>query len=202
MKIATGDYAGQIILWKSENGEKIKEIGEAHRSRVFCLAFSPDSKKLASGGYDDKAKLWNLEKACEAIGDPLAGHRDSVYSVGFSADGETLVSGGCDSQIIIWSVKDQKKIGNPLTSHSSAVSCVTFTPDGKKVISGSKDKSIIIWDVESQKPVDQVQIHMQDINYLQLLPGGKQIVSASNDTVKIWDFEIFGLQKDLKGHED
>ena len=77
-----------------------------------------------------------------------------------------------------------------------------FTSDGKKVISGSRDKSIIVWDVDSQKPIDQVQIHRNQVDCLLLLPGGKQIISASDDVVKIWNFEIFGLQKDLKGHED
>lgn len=94
--LATADYGGKIILWKTEDGEKIKEIPEAHRSRIFCLAFSRDSKKLASGGYDDKAKLWNLEKNYEAIGEALSGHRDSVFSVSFSDDGKTLVSGSAD----------------------------------------------------------------------------------------------------------
>jgi len=53
---------------------------------------------LASGGYDDTAKIWNIEKNFEAICD-LRGHKDTVHSLCFYKAGEEerLISGGADN---------------------------------------------------------------------------------------------------------
>ena len=59
---------------------------------VYGLAFSPDGKKLISGGLDSIAILWDVEtqhrcstgwKAIEAM----------IHAVGFTPDGQRAVTG-------------------------------------------------------------------------------------------------------------
>ena len=69
-----------------------------HLLNVQSVAFSPDSKTLASGSDDNTIILWNLATG-EQLMDPLIGHTDYVFSVAFSPDG-TLASGSFDSTII------------------------------------------------------------------------------------------------------
>jgi WD40 repeat protein len=71
---------------------------------VNSLAFSPDGRILASGGYDSSVILWDPQRG-QRIGEPLKIPGGSgVNSVAFSPDGRILVSGGDDGSVILWDV--------------------------------------------------------------------------------------------------
>jgi WD40 repeat protein len=69
---------------------------------VWCLAFSPDGKLLASGSSDRTIKLWDVATGKERA--TLRGHAGEVSSVCFSPDGKVLASGGDDRTIKLWDV--------------------------------------------------------------------------------------------------
>ncbi len=74
-----------------------------HSLYVNSVAFSPDSKYLASGSHDDTVKLWSVESQKEVT--TMKGHSSSVYSVAFSPDGKYLASGSEDNTVKLWSVE-------------------------------------------------------------------------------------------------
>jgi WD40 repeat protein len=67
--VATGGEDGTIRCWRVDTGKQFCEI-QAHgigkrqdgdqRKDVFALSFSPDGKKLASGGRDTAVKVWDV----------------------------------------------------------------------------------------------------------------------------------------------
>lgn len=68
---------------------------------VNSVAFSPNSKQIASASSDRTIRLWDTRTG-EAVGEPLEGHFGGVLSVAFSPDGKQIVSGSYDETVRIW----------------------------------------------------------------------------------------------------
>ncbi|HLJ91146.1 MAG TPA: TIR domain-containing protein [Candidatus Angelobacter sp.] len=54
-----------VKLYEVAGGKVVRSLA-GHKDKVYCLAFSPDGKLLASGSEDSKAKLWRWEGAAGA----------------------------------------------------------------------------------------------------------------------------------------
>mgnify|MGYP001566767609 FL=1 len=69
-------------------------------SRVASVAFSPDSKQVASGLGNRTVQLWNA--ATGVALQTLKGHSGLVSSVAFSPDSKQVVSGSGDETVRLW----------------------------------------------------------------------------------------------------
>jgi WD40 repeat protein len=63
--VATGDDEGNITFFEGNDAKGFAEIPtmyirKAHDGLVSDLDFSPDSKRLVSGGFDKRVKVWTL----------------------------------------------------------------------------------------------------------------------------------------------
>jgi WD40 repeat protein/serine/threonine protein kinase/tetratricopeptide (TPR) repeat protein len=111
---ARGEAYGEIILWDlAARRERARLRG--HRSVVWSLAFSPDGKTLASGGFDYLAKLWNATTGQELA--TLEGHKSTVLCVAFAPDGKTLATGSYDHTIKLWAAPPPTVTLPPWTQH-------------------------------------------------------------------------------------
>jgi hypothetical protein len=67
---------------------------------VYSVAFSPDGKRLATGGGEGTVNLWDAATGQELL--TLKGHSDGVRSVAFSPDGKLLAAGSLDGTAKLW----------------------------------------------------------------------------------------------------
>ena len=73
---------------------------EGHSGSVYSVAFSPDSKQIASASNDDTVKIWDA--ATGPCIQTLEGHSSSVHSVAFSPDSKQIASASNDNTVKIW----------------------------------------------------------------------------------------------------
>lgn len=157
-------------------------------SPVGSVAFSPDGKALAVGGYKD-VRL--MDPRTLSVRGDLAGAAGMVRSLAFSPDGEWLAAAGglCQrwGEIELWDLRTDK-LARTLRGHKDCIYSVAFSPNGKLLASGSYDKLIKLWDPSSGKELRTLKDHIDAVFAVAFSPDGKWLASGSqDDSVKIWD---------------
>jgi RNA polymerase sigma factor (sigma-70 family) len=94
---------GEVVLWDVTTRQQ-RALLEAHEGSARTVAFSPDSKVLASGGADGLVKLWDVATGREVA--ILRGHKGYVYSLAFAPDGKSVVSTGIDATVRVWKLDE------------------------------------------------------------------------------------------------
>ncbi|MBD2778651.1 caspase family protein [Iningainema tapete] len=163
----------QVIYGVREQNRLIK-----HDAEVTSVAFSPDSKTLASASSDSTVKLWRTDSSLITT----LKHDAAVNSVAFSPDSKTLASASSDKTVKLW-----RTDGSLITTlkHDAMVDSVAFSPDGKTLASASWDKTVKLWRIDGS--LISTLKHDAAVNSVAFSPDGKTLTSASSDkTVKLW----------------
>ncbi len=196
----TPAQSGVVRLWDAKNGEPIRDMIEVEDS-VFGLAFSPDSRLLASGGCDRTIRIWDL--ASGKLAKSIEDHADWVLDLDFSPDGSRLVSGSRDKTSKVFDVaKGESLVTFP--EHTDAVYAVAFARDGKSVATAGGDKTIKMWDpINDGKKIRDIGGHGMAVFKLQFTPDGSQLLSCSADKTAREFNPANGQQtRSLQGHND
>jgi WD40 repeat protein len=91
---------GTVALWDCSTFQRIA-LFKGHMQGAHGVAFSPDGRRLATGGGSrDAVKLWDLATLRELAVLPGQG---SIFSyVAFSPDGRWLAACGNEAKLHLW----------------------------------------------------------------------------------------------------
>jgi WD40 repeat protein/serine/threonine protein kinase len=160
-----------VEVWDLETVRKLHEL-KGHEKWIYCLAYSPDRKWLATGGWDKTVKLRDAETGVEAM--TIFAHEGFVLNLAFSPDGRNLATVSEDRSVRLWEVPSGRKVST-FHGHSFFVWGVAYRPDGREVATGSADGSIRFWDLQTSRPV--VVEHAGPVARLAFRRDGLRVVS-------------------------
>jgi WD40 repeat protein len=116
---------------------------EGHLNTVSCAAFSPDGKKVVTGGSDSGyIRIWETETG-EEMAKFSVSEGSYIHSLAFLPNGKEILVGSSKCYIVDAESGKQVKVWEGPARFSSAA----FSSDGKRVATGSVDNITRIWDL-------------------------------------------------------
>jgi WD40 repeat protein len=151
--LASGTGSGTVDIWEAETGKLARTV-QVYNQAILALAFSPDSKRLATGtGFflTGEVKVCDVVDGKEVL--KLDGHTGYVTCVAFSPDGKRLASSAVDDTVRVWDLQVGKE-ALALKVHADDgdqlhkfIQTVAFSPDGKRLASGGGDGIVRVWEL-------------------------------------------------------
>jgi WD40 repeat protein len=189
-----GKIPATAHVWEVESGEEIATFehdgADEYVYKQPSLAFSPDSKLLATTDGDTKsAYVWDIADDKQRSRLELDGPGSLVA---FGPDGKRLATSslapdGASNVAQVWKLDDTRQVAR--AEHNDFISGLTFSPDGKRLATSSHDRTARVWEIKSGEVVSRVE-HEDIVHYVDFSPNGERLATASADhTARVWDVE-------------
>jgi WD40 repeat protein len=175
-----------------ENGTSV-EIHDLRTGELTILAavnkqpdvvFSPNGQLLATGGYGDTARLWDIQSGkmrTELYVGPTVGGLRPV----FSNDGKLIAIGNRNSTTHIFDVETGEQV-QILPRRSSQE--LMFHPNGSTIAVAYVDAKIGLWNVNSGELLQLADTTAEEIYALDWSPNGQMLASAGlKGDINLWN---------------
>ena len=177
-----------VTVWDTQTKLR-KWTLRGHTNQVRAVAFSPSEDLLASGGTDQRIKLWSLSTGDNKL-TLLSTAAMNVYSLVFAPSGKWLASGSSDGMVRIWDVETGQR-REELSGHTGNVGALAVSPDGKWLASASGTGEVKIWNTTTWKPVTEFASGAAAVHSLAFHPTLGQLVggqwTGNLTKIAVWD---------------
>jgi WD40 repeat protein len=189
-----------VTVWEAKTGRPVHTL-RGDTVRFTAVAFSPDGKRLAAGGWDRKVWVWVVKTGERSP--EFGGHAQPITAVAFSPDGRLLAAGSGNYQagaVKVWDAVTGREVVTP-EGVSDHVFGLAFSPDGRRLAVAGFGKAVKIWELAAGRWGLTLEGHDGRVRGVAFSPDGERLASAGEDrAVKFWDAIIGQEVLTLRGH--
>ncbi len=199
-----GAVAGELKSAPSADRTTRHETSSTHERTqspaIHAVAWSPDRRRIVTGGHDCVARVWNLMNGLVSL--EYRGHAAGITALAWSLEGQRVASASLDKTIQVWDATNGEKIAS-YKGHTGMIHSVAWSPDGKCIASassGDQDTTVQLWDASTGARVFMYHGHTYWARAVAWSPDGKYLSSGSLKEVQVW--RLAGGQKvsSFRGH--
>ena len=174
------------------------------KHKIEAVAFSPDGKRFATGGWGGSVYVWDIESKEELL--EIATGGEYVFAVTFSPDGKYIATGANHRPgfVKIWDAQTGelfKTLSESGDGHTDTVVSVAYSKDGARLLTSSYDKTARLWDLDSGTS-RVFKAHYDSVWSAAFSPDEKKIVTAGQDgSVVVWHLDKEDPEPPFLGHK-
>ena len=195
--IAATSQGDVVYLIDVASGTTIRDFSNANPesslgpdwASVLGIAFAPDGKRMASGGFvNDKgnyfARLWDVQTGKELRRFMHGKTSYGIPSLAFSPDAKMLATRAHDGRLRLFDVETGKLERTfPPDGGGRRLGTVAFSQDGKTVAAGGD--ALRLYDVATGE--ERLRIDRKQATGLTFTDGGKTLTGAVMGAIYRWD---------------
>eukprot|EP00913_Durusdinium_trenchii_P013374 g12555.t1 len=176
-----GPRPAVVTIWDLPSRTRTHVL-RGHLSTVHCIAFSNDSRLIATAGLDKTVRVWNRSNG-QSIG-VFSGHSQSILAIAFRNDGKQLVSVATNvskaetlrsPEVKIWNVAEGKETGTVEIGKVKTIIAATVSPDSRLLALGDVDGFVRIWNLESRQLHQEYAAATTAVSGLRFSPNGRML---------------------------
>jgi WD40 repeat protein len=189
--IAGGSTDNTIQLWDAATGKRQARL-EGQKGRVAALAFSPDSRRLASASaIDGVAWLWSIPEGEPVLLIPEAADNCMVEALAFHPQGKLLAAGGIDwlatggsdGATCLWDIDERCQIA----ALDGGILDMAFHPAGKLLATVSLDDVIFVWDIDNREVVLELVSRGDGLTRVAYSANGRWLAAGGDSgALRLW----------------
>jgi len=165
-----------------------------HTTNVLTMAFAPDGRTLATGGFYGGVQLWSATNGEPVIS--MWGSFQVISDVVFAPDGQTLIAHD-DDIMRQW----ESANGGLLGEQGVALSGLSMSPDGEWIADIANSPAKVELRRLDGTVLSSVEVVGQGTNYvlfdLDLSPNGEVLATAGryqSGTSIVWEIKLWSVQ--------
>jgi WD40 repeat protein len=191
-----------IHIWDTQKGE-LKNTLTVPNMQLSALAFTPDGKMLASGGFKE-ARIWDVQSG--EVKHTLKDHVGTVKRVAIPRDGKSLItmSSWFDKcEVRIYELPTGKLL-RTINDEGCDLAALGVSADGKIIATGSRVSKgafrgdVKIYDAQTGTLKRTMSEPKNWVNALALSPDGKTVAYPSDFTIKFCDTGTGQVKRTVK----
>ena len=131
--------SGELQVVKVADGARVLYLPQAHNDVIYSAQFSPDAKRIASGGADKYLRTFDVATSQQLR--RFEGHTNYVLGVAWKADGQIIATAGADNTVKVWEsdTGDQQRTIEGFPRHVTAIRYIGETDN---IITSCGDKLV------------------------------------------------------------
>jgi WD40 repeat protein len=184
--LATGGIDCTIRIWDAAKGQLLRILA-GHNSYVYGLAWSSDSRTLASAGsWDGTVRIWNVETGQMVRGFYGKEMKTPVMHVAWAPDGTRLmIAGGQSGWIRVWNTSSDAPAD--LMEFGQYITIFNWSPDGSSFALCGSQAGLSVIDFQTAKVSHTLGMTTDAVNNVSWSPDGKLLAASGANNASVWN---------------